>query len=148
MPGCTLYTDLWRTTVLTSIGGEAIWNTELPGEPAFLGRSFYQQVFVVDSGVPGLGAVMSNAAEGVIGSPGAPVARIVFPPPSSVTDEDTILYEFTIEDPTTYSQPWGGQIPFNRFDDLVYEYSCHEGNYALSAVLSGARYQERQAGRD
>ena len=60
-------------------------------------------------------------------------------------DEETILYEFTVDDPTTYSQPWGGEIPFKAFDDLLYEYSCHEGNYALSNILSGARYQERQA---
>ena len=58
-------------------------------------------------------------------------------------DEDTILYDFTIEDPSTYTEPWGGEIPFERFDDLLYEYACHEGNYSLSAVLSGARYQER-----
>ena len=58
-------------------------------------------------------------------------------------DENTFLYEFTIEDPTTYSQPWGGVIPYNRFNDKVYEYACHEGNYSLSSVLSGARYQER-----
>ena len=58
-------------------------------------------------------------------------------------DEDTFLYEFTIEDPTTYSQPWGGVIPYHRFNDKVYEYACHEGNYSLSSVLSGARYQER-----
>ena len=58
-------------------------------------------------------------------------------------DEETILYEFTIEDPRTYTQPWGGEIPFKKFDDMLYDYSCHEGNYALSAVLSGARYQER-----
>ncbi len=60
----------------------------------------------------------------------------------------TILYEFTVDDPTTYTEPWGGEIPFNRFNDLVYEYSCHEGNYALGSVLSGARYEETQAGRD
>jgi len=59
------------------------------------------------------------------------------------SDENTFLYEFTIEDPTTYSQPWGGVIPYNRFDDKVYEYACHEGNYSLTSVLSGARYQER-----
>ncbi len=59
-------------------------------------------------------------------------------------DDDTILYEFTVDDPATYTQPWGGEIPFERFDDLLYEYSCHEGNYALSAVLSGARYEESQ----
>jgi len=60
-------------------------------------------------------------------------------------DDDTILYEFTVDDPGTYTEPWGGEIPFERFDDLLYEYSCHEGNYALSAVLSGARYEESQA---
>jgi hypothetical protein len=60
----------------------------------------------------------------------------------------TILYEFTVDDPSTYTEPWGGEIPFNRFNDLVYEYSCHEGNYALGSVLSGARYEEREAGRN
>ncbi len=60
-------------------------------------------------------------------------------------DDDTILYEFTVDDPDNYTQAWGGQIPMERFDDLLYEYSCHEGNYALSAVLSGARYEERLA---
>ena len=54
-----------------------------------------------------------------------------------------ILYEFTVDDPTTYSSPWGGEIPFKPLNDRVYEYACHEGNYALSNVLSGARYQER-----
>ena len=63
-------------------------------------------------------------------------------------DEETILYEFTIDDPTTYTQQWGGEVPFKRLDDVLYEYSCHEGNYALSAVLSGARYQEAQAARN
>ena len=61
-------------------------------------------------------------------------------------DEETILYEFTLDDPTTYTQTWGGALPFKRYDDLLYEYSCHEGNYAMSNILSGARYQERQAG--
>ena len=58
-------------------------------------------------------------------------------------DEETILYEFTVEDPTTYTEPWGGEIPFKKFEDLLYEYACHEGNYSFSGVLSGARYQER-----
>jgi hypothetical protein len=58
-------------------------------------------------------------------------------------DDDTILYEFTVDDPA-YTQPWGGEIPFERFEDLVYEYACHEGNYALMNILSGARYQEGQ----
>lgn len=59
--------------------------------------------------------------------------------------EETILYEFTIDDPSTYIEPWGGEVPFTRLEDPLYEYACHEGNYALSNVLSGARYQERQA---
>ncbi len=63
-------------------------------------------------------------------------------------DEDTMLYEFTIDDPSTYTQQWGGEVPFKRLYDLVYEYSCHEGNYALANVLSGARYQEAQAARN
>jgi hypothetical protein len=57
-------------------------------------------------------------------------------------DDDTNLYEFTVDDPVMYTAPWGGEIPMERFDDLLYEFSCHEGNYALSAVLSGARYEE------
>ena len=57
--------------------------------------------------------------------------------------EDAILYEFTVYDPSTYTEPWGGQIPMTTMPDQIYEYACQEGNYALSAVLSGARYQER-----
>ena len=57
--------------------------------------------------------------------------------------DEGILYEFTVDDPTTYSSPWGGEMPFKPLNDQVYEFACHEGNYALSAVLSGARYQER-----
>ena len=60
-------------------------------------------------------------------------------------DEETILYDFTIEDPMIYTESWGGEIPFKRFDDLLYEYACHEGNYSLEGVLSGARYQESLA---
>ncbi len=63
-------------------------------------------------------------------------------------DDETLLYEFTIDDPVTYTQPWGGEIPGNRLDDLLYEYACHEGNYALANILSGARYEEREVGRN
>ena len=47
-----------------------------------------------------------------------------------------------IDDPTTYTSVWEGEIPFKRLNDQVYEYACHEGNYSLSHILSGARYQE------
>ena len=69
----------------------------------------------------------------------------------SRVDEETVLYEFTIDDPTTYTAPWGGEVPMMKFDDKLYEYACQEGNYSLASVLSGARYQERmeaQGGAD
>jgi len=56
--------------------------------------------------------------------------------------EDAVLYEFTVNDPSTYTEPWGGQIPMMAMQGQIYEYACQEGNYALAAVLSGARYQE------
>ncbi|MBM4183207.1 MAG: hypothetical protein FJ207_03165 [Gemmatimonadetes bacterium] len=59
---------------------------------------------------------------------------------------NTINYEFTVDDPGTFTRPFSGEVPFNRLDALVYEYACHEGNYAMANVLSGARAQER-AGR-
>ena len=57
--------------------------------------------------------------------------------------EDIILYEFEIDDPTVYTSKWGGQVPMTALHDKIYEYACHEGNYALSNILSGERYQER-----
>ncbi len=63
----------------------------------------------------------------------------------SRADEFTMLYRFTIDDPSTYTQPWSGEVPFLAMDDLLYEYACHEGNYALSNILSGARAAEREA---
>ena len=58
-------------------------------------------------------------------------------------DEETILYEFTVDDPRRFMEPWGGEIPINKLHAQLYEYACHEGNYSLAGVLSGARYQER-----
>jgi len=63
-------------------------------------------------------------------------------------DEETILYEFTVEDPTIYTQVWGGEIPIKKLHDRLYEYACQEGNYALAGVLSGARYQERMQAQE
>ena len=63
-------------------------------------------------------------------------------------DENTINYEFTVIAPMTYTRAWGGEVPFKRLDEQVYEYACHEGNYALFNVLSGARAQEREGRRE
>jgi hypothetical protein len=82
-----------------------------------------------------------NAFRGV---PFSPVGKVV--ERFTRADDDTIIYEFTIDDPERYEEPWGGELPFLRFDDLVYEYSCHEGNYALEGVLRGARFNEAAEG--
>jgi len=55
-----------------------------------------------------------------------------------------ILYEFTVEDPLKYKEPWRGEMSFNATKDHIYEYACHEGNYALPGVLAGAREQEKR----
>ena len=59
---------------------------------------------------------------------------------------DTIEYRITIEDPATFAQPWTALVPISRLPDdtRIYEYACHEGNYALPNLLSGARAQARQ----
>jgi len=57
---------------------------------------------------------------------------------------ETLRYEFTVEDPDTWTRPWSASIPMVRTDERMFEYACHEGNYALAGVLQGARYQEKQ----
>ncbi len=63
-------------------------------------------------------------------------------------DENTIRNEFTIEDPATYTRPWTAVRAMPRLDGYqIYEYACHEGNYAMTNALSGARAEERAAAR-
>jgi hypothetical protein len=59
------------------------------------------------------------------------------------TDENTLQYQFTIEDPSTWAKPWSGEIPMTKVTAPLYEYACHEGNYGIAGVLSGARADER-----
>ena len=61
----------------------------------------------------------------------------------SRTGPDTIVYKFTMEDPSTFTAPFSGELPFNRIDEMIHEYACHEGNYAMSNILSGERAKER-----
>jgi hypothetical protein len=59
---------------------------------------------------------------------------------------DTIDYRFTIDDPATYTRPWTAALPLTSLPGyVIYEYACHEGNYSLLNVLSGARSRERAA---
>jgi hypothetical protein len=59
-------------------------------------------------------------------------------------DPDTLLYEFTVDDPSTWTKPWTAQVPMVKADGLIYEYACHEGNYGMFGILSGARAIDRR----
>ena len=77
--------------------------------------------------------------------------RFYLPPTGKVTErftrvsEKEVLYQFTVEDTAAYTQPWKGEVPLVSTQDMIYEYACHEGNYALPGILAGAREQEKKA---
>ena len=58
--------------------------------------------------------------------------------------EDRLHYAFTVEDPTLWDKPWGGEYEFSPLGNPLYEYACHEGNHALPGILLGARVLEAQ----
>jgi hypothetical protein len=60
----------------------------------------------------------------------------------SRTNENTLLYEFTVEDPVTFTRAFSASVPMQKSDQPVYEYACHEGNYGLMSILRGARQLE------
>jgi hypothetical protein len=60
------------------------------------------------------------------------------------TDANTLLYRFTVEDPATWDRAFTGEYPWAGTDDLLYEYACHEANYALGDILRGARVKEAE----
>ena len=57
-------------------------------------------------------------------------------------DAKSVLYRFTVEDPATWARPWTGEYTWPATDGLLYEYACHEGNYAMGNILRGARLKE------
>jgi len=57
-------------------------------------------------------------------------------------DPNTVEYEFTVDDPTTFTRQWTASIPFVYTGEQLYEYACHEGNYGMEGILSGARAEE------
>lgn len=60
-------------------------------------------------------------------------------------DAKTLLYRFTVDDPHTWAKPWIGEYTWPATDDNMYEYACHEGNYALGDILRGARVLEKES---
>src|SRR5437016_11242042 len=59
--------------------------------------------------------------------------------------DDTMIYQFTVEDPTTWANPWTAEIPWTKSKGPIYEWACHEGNSMLSTILRGARVTEAEA---
>ena len=63
------------------------------------------------------------------------------------TGPDTLDYQFTVDDPGTWTQPWSGALPMARTDGPVHEFACHEGNHGMTNMLAGSRADERAAAR-
>ena len=63
----------------------------------------------------------------------------------ALTDANTLSYEFTVDDATTWTRPWTGQVPWQRDEGPIFEYACHEGNYGMVHLLKGARVLEAEA---
>ena len=63
------------------------------------------------------------------------------------TNEETLLYTFTVVDPTTWTAPWTVELPMRRSDLPIFEYACHERNYGMEGTLSGARVIEQTSGQ-
>jgi hypothetical protein len=63
----------------------------------------------------------------------------------SRADANTLLYRFTVDDPTAFTKPWSGEIPMRKTQEGIFNYECHEGNYTMTDILAGARAQEKKA---
>jgi hypothetical protein len=55
-----------------------------------------------------------------------------------------MVYEYTVNDPKTWTKPWTVEIPMVKTEGPIYEYACHEGNYGMTGLLSGARAIEKK----
>jgi hypothetical protein len=58
--------------------------------------------------------------------------------------DGSLNYSFAVADPSVWISPWGGDYPWPETQDKVYEYACHEGNYALGNIMRGARLLESE----
>jgi hypothetical protein len=66
----------------------------------------------------------------------------------TLVDANTIRYQFTVDDPTTWTRPWSAEMPLARDKGPIFEYACHEANYGLENNLKGARAVESKAKKD
>jgi hypothetical protein len=122
--------------------GEGIrqWN----GEPR--GRWEGNTLVVESTNYNNKGSIATSAATGRMrGIPQTDAMRVV--ERFTRIDANTINYSVTIDDPKVYAKPWTVALPLNRDDDYtMFEYSCHEGNYALPNALSFGRRRDREGG--
>jgi hypothetical protein len=63
-------------------------------------------------------------------------------------DADTIRYQFTVDDPSTWTKPWSAELPLRRTIGPLFEHACHEGNRGLYNSLVGARLEEKRAAEE
>jgi hypothetical protein len=63
------------------------------------------------------------------------------------TADDTMTYQFTVEDPTTWAKPWTAEVPWTKTKGPVYEWACHEGNTMIATILRGARVEDEKKGK-
>jgi hypothetical protein len=117
------------------------WN----GEPR--GRWDGNTLVVETTNYNNKGSIATSAATGRIrGIPQTEAMRVV--ERFTRIDADTINYSVTIDDPKVYSKPWTVALPLNRDDSYeMFEYSCHEGNYAMANALSFGRVRDKEAER-
>ena len=62
-------------------------------------------------------------------------------------DADTLLYEFNVEDPKTWTRPWTAAVPMRKIPGPIYEYACHEGNYAMLNISAAPAHRRRRGTR-
>jgi hypothetical protein len=81
----------------------------------------------------------------------APVAYVVFSPQSVIVERimpvsaNEFRYSYTVSDPVLYTRPWTAETTYVRSASTIYEYACHEGNYALANILRGGREADKRA---
>jgi hypothetical protein len=63
-------------------------------------------------------------------------------------NDETIRYQFTVDDPGTWSSPWSGEMPMKKTIGPIFEHACHEGNYGMYNILAGARAEEKKAAEE
>ena len=80
-----------------------------------------------------------------VGSRGGATANLHVVERFTLVGPDSLRYEFTLEDPETWTRPWTAVVPMKRTPGPLFEYACHEGNYSMAGILGGARAEERAA---